>query len=288
MVEAWLRTDMALDQINNDILFALANYDPTRNKFYQEYQSVYDLNEVYRHGVSAVHHHLAQTEKGSKQLFARINRKYTVKRLPFERVPHARSRERISIVEIPARVKHKSMATNLTAIIKYTDNIFRQRAGFKAKLRGFEIPQGWRDVLETQFEIKPEPIVIDFLRVDDISKRSESVRMRLIAEMDDTETTETRHVVAQDNTDETTPVSNEQAIRYHSLFTMFEQNDGQVTSTQLQAWFESTFINVLVDEFNEWAFEHIGDTPIITTGDGYYCLLKEYRDDVALLFEDNL
>ena len=288
MVESWLSTDARLDQMNNDVLFALANYNPTQNKFYQDYEETYNLSEVYRQGLYAVHRHLTETGKGSKKLFARINRKYTVKRTLFEKVPHAYSRQRTSIVEIPALVKRKSMSGNLTGIIKYTDNIFRQRAGFRTKLRGFEIPKTWKDALEAQFEIKPDPIVIDFSQVSAISDSSESFRTHLIAKMDDAAMTEAQDAVAQNNTTKIKSISSEQVIRFHSLFMVFEQSGGQVAPDQLHEWFESAFISVIVDEFNEWAFEYIGDTPIITTEDGYYCLLEEYREDVAFLFEHEL
>jgi hypothetical protein len=286
MVDAWLRTNQNMNQMHNEILFALANYNPTHNKFYQDYWQIHELHKVYTSALLAVHDYLKTMGKGAKQLFARTNRKYVIKRAPFERVPHTYSRQHISVVEIPARVKQKTLANNLTGIVKYTDNIFRHRAGFRAKLRGFEIPEAWKTAIDSVFEIKPDPIFIDFSRVSEISERSEDIRARLIAELNDESSADNQHNIVEDILDPIEDLTVNQPTKFRLLFEIFRKNRWDLTQAQLQKTFENTFISVLIDEFNEWGFENLGDTPIVVNEEGHYSFIEEYRDDIATLVDD--
>ena len=292
MVEAWLRTNKSMIQMPNEILFALAHYDPTSNKFFQDYKQIYNLSSVYTIALLAVHSYLEKIGKGSKHLFARINRKHMLKRSPFERAPHKYSSQRIPILELPAQVKQKTLSTNLTGIIKYTDNLFRQRAGFRAKLRGFEIPEVWQTAIDSAFEIKPDPITIDYSRVSEISERSESIRERLITELLEVSSQDSESELSDSTSSyeesEEADNSAERLRKFRLIFVALENNDWHVLPTELQQWSKNTFISILIDEFNEWGFENLGDTPIILDEDGYYTVIEDYREEIATLLNDLL
>jgi hypothetical protein len=293
MVEAWLRANKSMSQMHNEVLFALAHYDPTSNKFFQDYKQAYDLHKVYTTALLAVHNYLEEIGKGSKHLFARTNRKHLIKRVPFERAPHRHLPQRTPIIELPAQVMQKTLSANLTGIIKYTDNLFRQRAGFRAKLRGFEIPQVWQTAIDAAFEIKPEPIAIDYSRVSEISERSESIRERLIAELSELSVQGSKSEILNDippqyEEFETHHYASELLRKFQLIFDVLENNDWHILPTELQQISQSTFISILVDQFNEWGFENLGDTPIIVDENGYYTVIEDYREEIATLLNNML
>ena len=74
--------------------------------------------------------------------------------------------------------------------------------------------------------------------------------------------------------------------QFRKLLHVFRQNKWQVTEDILQFAFEGVFVRVLIDQFNEWAYDLIGDTPIVEETDGQLTLLEDYREEISLLVDD--
>ncbi|MAS33612.1 MAG: hypothetical protein CL610_06385 [Anaerolineaceae bacterium] len=287
MVYSWLNSRKAITEMNNDVLFALASYDPTYNKFYQVFHQAFSLEDVYVRALSAIYSYLQSSGTDIATLFAYSQGTHVIKRTPFERALHTYSRKKIQILPIPLHVNHETLKVNLTGIIKYTDNLFRQRAGFSPKLRGFELPPEWATAIDRAFAIRPAPIEIDFSHASKISAESEAIRARLIDQTVEPSATNADEALGiEPPIDEKVSPQDHEQHQFRKLLHVFRQNKWQVTEDILQFAFEGVFVRVLIDQFNEWAYDLIGDTPIVEETDGQLTLLEDYREEISLLVDD--
>jgi hypothetical protein len=281
-VEAWLRTGKSVEAMPLEALLALARYYPQNNKFYQEYHKVYALDEVYTKGVAAVVDMLARGGKRSKSILVRTSRAYPLKRYPLRGAIHTGRLQYMTILELPMRVNHKKIASNLTAIIKYTENIFRDRAGFRAKVRGIELPPEWKTAIDHAFDSGSGRIVIDFEQAARIAKVSEAVRARLV--VDEEEASPVAEALPVD-AESAHLESNDIPETYRILLSGIRSNSWQASAAALQALLPDYFINVVIDRINEWAYDRFGDILIVQEGDQYE-IAEEHRADLIELLEE--
>jgi hypothetical protein len=161
-IELWLQSGRSLNRIPIDGLFALARYYPPHNKFYENFHSIYNLDDVYRRGVAAIEDFLSQKGSENSSLFVKSTHPYTLKHAPFEGSNVASRHRKITIASLSLQVDYQILSVHLTNIIKYTENIFRNRANFRTKLRDIVIDGDWMCILDSTFEIKPEIIKLIF------------------------------------------------------------------------------------------------------------------------------
>jgi hypothetical protein len=287
-VGVWIRSNKTLEEMPVDALFALADYYPRRNKFYDVFHSKFNLDLVYKRAAEAIFNAILQKSKGKMSIFPLIRRPYTVSRSPFEKSLCKHSQQYISVVEIPFRLNTKRLSTQLTGIIKYVENIFRERANFRSKLRDIQIDSSWKTVIDKTFEIQPTPIKIDFQRAFEIANTSDLVRNRLITDGDDNlhdieQTLHTHQLPLALETSQAEPA--EHPIlnpNWQSVLSTLRDHNWQVQADILRNIVEAQFVNVIIDEINDWALSLFGDVLIIQTPEGYL-IVEDFRSEITAL-----
>ena len=290
-VGIWIRSNKPFEEMPIDALFALADYYPRRNKFYEVFHSSFNLDLVYKRATEAISNTISQRSKGKKSIFPLIHRPYTINRTPFEKSLCVHSQNYISVVEIPFRLNTKKLSTQLAGIIKYTENIFRDRAKFRSKLRDIQIDNQWKTVIDKTFEIQPAPIKIDFRWAFEIASTSDLVRSRLIVDTDH-DSHEMQQTLYTDNT-HTVSVTNQTTATEHPIFSpnhltvlsALQDHNWQIQTDTLKNKVAVQFINIVIDQINDWALNIFGDVLIIETAGGYL-VVEDFRSEVTALLSE--
>lgn len=290
-IELWLQSGRSLNSIPVDGLFALARYYPPHNKFYEDFHSICNLDDVYRRGVAAIEDFLSHTGSENSSLFVKSIHPYTLKHAPFEGSNIASRRRKITLTNLSLQVDYRILSVHLTNIIKYTENIFRNRVRFRTKLRDIVINGDWMRILDSTFEVKPKIIKIDFQRVLDISRKSDAVRDRLIIENDeelDEIHTDAVNNSATDNIENKVVsfATKQQSIypKHKTVLLGFRDQSWQLSERAMKSVVADEFIDVVIDNINEWAVDSLGDILIVEI-DGQYVLVEDYRSEITTLLD---
>ena len=146
LIEAWLASGGDFESLPNDILFGLANYNPTESRFYQRYAKSLRLDEAYKKGLTAVDE-AVRSETG-KSLFqtCQSQRSRVIKRPPFRNAIHTYSQTEIKIATVHFWSGRRRLAESLSGIIKCTESIMRERVGYRYK--SYRIEPRWKQTIE--------------------------------------------------------------------------------------------------------------------------------------------
>ena len=146
LIEAWLASGGDFESLPNDILFGLANYNPTESRFYQRYAKRLRLDEAYKKGLTAVDE-AVRSETG-KSLFqtCQSQRSRVIKRPLFRNAIHTYSQTEIKIATVHFWSGRRRLAESLSGIIKCTESIMRARVGYRYK--SYRIEPRWKQAIE--------------------------------------------------------------------------------------------------------------------------------------------
>lgn len=156
MFEAWCQAGQAVEAMPLTLLFTLAGYNAASSKFYQQHNVNGSLDAAFLKSIAALDH--AQREKTGVGLFelAPSPQPREIRREPFANAPHDYPRTPLLIAQIQAEPENQpQLAAQLSSAIKYTENILRTSAGFKGKLRGIDLPDGWAAIIERAQTLTP-------------------------------------------------------------------------------------------------------------------------------------
>lgn len=182
-VEAWLETGGDFQKLPSKLLYKLADYTPTQSKFFKMYGDEHQLEDAYRQGLQAIEQSLRSAGNSLFKIH-RPSQTRMIQREPFASALHDLPRQTITLGRVHPWLSREDLSATLVSIIKYSENIKRSQADFSSKLRGIELPEEWRKVLDNTFAIA-EPrreITIDMDKVAQLQQESEEIRERLLAE----------------------------------------------------------------------------------------------------------
>ena len=153
---AWL-SGRDYTQFPLELVYRVIEYSPAKNKFYREGSDSSGIDLALVQGVRTVDEWLFESEK--RGLFERDAPPVTevVSRPPFAGAVHRYGTTPIRIAEVHRWSQATDLASDLIGILKYVENILREQAGFRSKLRGITIPPPWRVVLNRAFGVE-EPL----------------------------------------------------------------------------------------------------------------------------------
>lgn len=209
LIEAWLQSNDSYDVLSNEIIFRLADYNPTKSKFYKQQADAVDLDNAYKKGIEAVDAYV-KAEKG-KSLFElyQSSRTRALKRRPFASAVHEYPDSEIHIAIVHFWYSNEALSDALKNIVKHTENVVREQNGYRYKLREIELDPKWETAIESAFTVAPakREIEIDLSEVAQLREESEAIRERLIVdespeveEKIDIPTTDTDSVETETNT----------------------------------------------------------------------------------------
>ena len=194
-IEAWVNSGGDFEALSNEIIFELANYNPTKSKFYKQHTESIQLDLAYKRALQAVDD-ATRNEQG-KSLFQihQPEHRRAIRRAPFENAVHAYPRTEIEIATVHFWSNVAPLGAMLNSIVKYADNVLREQAGYKYRVRGIQLTQQYKSTIDSalRLEAQKQELSIDYSKIAQLSKDSEALRARLLA-VEDTESEEPKPV----------------------------------------------------------------------------------------------
>jgi hypothetical protein len=181
LIEAWLQSGDSLDVLSNDIIFRIADYDPTMSKFYKKQANIVNLDDAYKKGIEAVDEYVkAATGKPLFELY-QSSRTRNIRRRPFASAVHEYTDNTIQIATVHFWYGNEALGDALKNIVKHTENIVREQNDYRYKLRDIDLDPKWKNAIETAFNVAhpKRKIEIDLSDVAQLQKESETIRQRL-------------------------------------------------------------------------------------------------------------
>ena len=196
-IEAWVSSGGDFDALSNEIIFELANYNPTKSKFHKQHIESIRLDLAYKRALQAVDD--ATRKEQGKTLFQihQPEHRRAIRRAPFESAVHAYPRTEIEIASVHFWSNVAPLGAMLNSIVKYADNILREQAGYKYRVRGIQLTRQYKSTIDSALRLKAQKqeLSIDYSKIAQLSKDSEALRARLLAvenaESEEPETVET-------------------------------------------------------------------------------------------------
>ena len=184
VLEAWVNSGDPFEALSDGALFALAKYNPTKSKFYKKFSESTDLHNGYKKALVAVDQ--ATRQELGKTLFHlhQPAQRQVIRRAPFASALHAYPGTEIEIAATHAWTEVEAISATLNSIIKHADNVLRQQAGYSYRLRGIQLTEASKSVIEAalQLEAPRQELAIDHSEIAQLAKDSQAIRERLLAD----------------------------------------------------------------------------------------------------------
>lgn len=298
LIEAWLASGGDFESLPNDILFGLANYNPTESRFYQRYAKSLRLDEAYKKGVTAVDE--AMRSETGKSLFqtCQSQRSRVIKRPPFKNAIHTYSQTEIKIATVHFWSGRRQLAERLSGIIKCTESIMREGVGYRYK--SYRIEPRWKQAIEfalagktakQESVIEPpqaapprEPVSLRSLLVGAAESAAD------VDSWPDEQATPQEDEDAQRRADDSDDLLDLSIIANIigavesdiKLMEAMMKNGWECTVGDLKDVFEddkNVFVAVIIDDINDRAQDEIDDN-LLELEDGRWEIHEDYRDAI--------
>jgi hypothetical protein len=312
-MEAWFQRHHKIDLLPAGLMCRVSGYEFTKSKFYQTYQRDLHLLHEYRKGLECVDRWMRS--KDGKSFFERYAGPpdLTVRRSPFAGALHEHQKEPVEIAQVRSWINNEELTEALGAIFKQTENILRERVQYKSRLRGIKISQEWANLIQGGLAAPARQrtkLQIDMASVAALARESASVRERLLAHVQAEEKPSlveasakrsgSSEIVASPS--DTLPSFAQRPMSapdglltslaevavvmgsHHeptaALLRAFSNQDWQASLGELQAGLQNGFVNAVLDQINERAFQHLGDKLIVYEGDTWV-VAEDFRDEIG-------
>lgn len=307
LIEAWLASGGDFESLPNDILFGLANYNPTKNRFYQRYAKSLRLDEAYKRGLTAVDE-VMRSETG-KSLFqtCQSQRSRVIKRPPFKSAIHTYSQIEIKIATVHFWSGNRRLAEILSGIIKCAESIMGKRVGYHYE--SYRIELKWKQAIEFALVGKTakQESVIEPPQAA-LPQESVSLRSLLVGAAESAADVDSRpdeQVPPQEDEDAQRPASprlaaddpddlpdlsmianiigaGESDNKRLKLIEAMMKNGWECTVDDLKDVFEddrNVFVDVIIDDINERAQDAMDDN-LLEFESGHCEIHEDYRDAI--------
>ena len=183
VIEACVSSGDVFENLPDAVIFELANYDPKKSKFHKQFAESGILDPAYGRALLAVDEATRQEQGKSLFQLHQPEHRRVIRRTPFESAVHAYPRTEIEIAATHAWSEVKPLTEMLNSIIKHADNVLREQAGYKYRVRGIRLSQKCKSIIEAalQPERPKREISIDHSQVEQLAKESADLRARLLA-----------------------------------------------------------------------------------------------------------
>ena len=188
-IEAWVQAGDSYEAFPAAIFFELANFNPTESPFYRRFSKSNDLDLWYPRAMDAVDEGTRMNREMS--LFEYYQPKYRtiVKREPFACAFHAYPKTKIEVAATHNWMNAQSLRRWVHNCLKHADNILREQAGYRYRLKVTMLSDACKSVIEKalQPEAARRELSIDHAEIAQLAKDSHAIRDRLLADTEPVE-----------------------------------------------------------------------------------------------------
>lgn len=212
-------------------------------------------------------------------------------------------------IEYPDFVSHKPITEFIDSILRYTENKLREQTGFKGRLRGINIEDDWKRLIDSEFgtvvpelqeRIQKRPATIH-LQADEINKlRTESDELRELLSIEQQETEYTSQLDEKirqmepvipiysekqllTDLEEITALLRNCGTEKRRILEMLYNNDWEYGIAELSNSLDSNMADMMIDEINLLGMELTG-TIIIATEQNRYVVEDDFRDEIEHIY----
>jgi len=293
--------------ISMSAILPLASYRMEKSKFYQEGYSTLIETEL---GKIFLKINSAMLERYGKNLFQMF--------CPSGTITQNRTCYRSAVydgsasytIEYPDFANHSPLISFIDSILRYTENKLREKVGFNGRLRGITIDEAWKQLIDAEFgtptkEVQQQPakktarISLSAEAVRSLRTESDELRDILHTEQDEPDIESVATFLAESPPKEIILVSSgkqlltelEEVIAMlhncnesqQELLRSIYENGWESNSGQLTAALGNGMIEMMVDEINGLAMEHMG-TIVIAAEQDLYVLEDDFRDEFEHIY----
>ncbi|MBI5928212.1 MAG: TerB N-terminal domain-containing protein [Chloroflexi bacterium] len=310
-IEAWLKSGADFTHIPNPLLFQIAQYVPTKSKFYADNNQNGRLDNAYRKGLTIIDDLSRQATNRSFLETHQPSQTRRIERAPFASALHEYGNAPINIADVHPWLASAGLSEQIKSILKYTENIIREQVGEKSKLRGIILPPEWKTALDKGFapEAPRRAVVIDLQKATELINHGKEIQGRFDSTEPESETIPQAapniplpeievikpaaisiqhpadapsHLLSQ-LAEVQAVIGNFDGPVAKLLHALMEQN-WQAPASNLETVLPGQFINVLLDDINGRAYDQVGDA-LIFDEDGLWIVTEDYRDEIEYLLE---
>jgi hypothetical protein len=294
------------------LLVCFSDYRINQGKFYAEGNAEL-VQQTVPKAIERLDNELqSQSSKGILAAY-RPRSTTTVEREPFQSAVYEGSRQPVVLGTAYQYSQHPPLREFLTAVLKHIENRLRQRAQYRARLRGFTLEADIQKVLDeiilgTEATVSSEraTVSIDVSRVQELMAESDSVREMLLANAAEVGPARSgvtpRRPPTPGLTEETTPIPRPAGTPAHLLTdldpiyavlsrldvsqmlllqTMME-HQWEIDGNILVGSISDVLLESAIEHINELSLEFVGDLLIASEGSRKVAT-EDYRDELDYL-----
>lgn len=285
IVEKAIRTGGTTD-LPYRIWFLLSDYQP-KNKFYQLHNTDHQIDLAYEKAI-----------KVANQYYLRTSKKTLIDKFVPERILNYEKNiftsaligypypQTIHLASGRNYAGSSRLATNITSIMKYAENLLRKQMKFSARLSGVELPVKLAKELDIAFalpEPEPEPvrISIDLKRVAALHKESQAV-----SEMLATEDANQEKALLTDLAEVRTLWGKLSGLEKQLIAEVFKGDLPSLTHVEKFLEHREVKVNGIVESINDKSLPIIGDRLVYISNPGLL-LAEDFWDELAVVIREH-
>jgi hypothetical protein len=196
-------------------------------------------------------------------------------------------------LKYPDFVNHKPLGDFLDAVLRYTENRLREQANFTGRLRGIELDEIWKSLIDDMLGVtkvtetaqvtaqrRKAKISLDANALSQLRSESEDIRTRLISE--NQQASEPEKELLTDLRQIMALLRECDDMERRLLFTLYE-NGWACDKEFLQQGFQDRPPSEIMDEINRIAARKAG-VPVLTSEDGQYLVEDDFQDEFDYIY----
>ncbi len=304
LYKAYIESTQMIEQSS---IIDIMSYRITKSKFYNAgYEEI--LPQELTRVVNVINEYMKQTySKNIFQFFCPREQKNVSRRAYARAVYAGNETYEMTYTDF---LNHRPLIEFLDVVARYTENRLREKYQFTGRLRGIEIEEVFRQIIDKALDVvqiknsketskenrvnKPVIITIDGDKVQGLREDSEEIRRILETEQCTQEEIPTivGELMADGSAtkelltdlEEIIAVMQSSSEEFMAILHLFYSKGWECTAVQLREALSSSMIECLIDEINEETIRVLS-IPLIVIENDIYMIEDDLRDEIAYIFK---
>jgi hypothetical protein len=292
-----------LPKVPVNLLSCYSDYRFDRSKFYAAGNSEFVCENLFKVITQIDAYYKNKTSKGILNNFQPGNT-INIRRDPFRSAVYLGPATQIQLGNVYPYSEHPPFREFITALIKHSENCLRQMRQFRTRLRGIELPDDIRNVINELLVSQPRPdasvqvkVSLDFTKVQDLMVESDSVRELLLTTQPELppiislpENNELPKIPRPSGTpdnlltdlDPVWAVLTRVDANERKMLIYMMNNGWRADSSMLQHTTPIMLVETAIEHINELSLKFVGDI-LIAEESEIKIVSEDYRDEIEYL-----